>query len=576
MTDVTDVTDGTDGVECVIHQDCLDKDFCTKDLCIDGACTAEAASCDNLSACTNDTCNALVGCIHTFAGGAGCVASTDLFSATFDTGALEGMVVANAAPVPDEDAVIWQPDPSQTLAGAGALYLGVPGLYHYDNGKLVAASATTPSVSLPAGKAAKLVFWVWLDVEDGSDWDVLTVSVLTGTKVLPVWAKGDGTIPMETWTQIEVDLTAFAGSEIQLQLNFNSVDSTFNMTTGVFVDELAVSALSSGKGCTKDADCDDSIACTEDTCAGGTCAYVVGDSCCVTASDCFDADSCTLDICGSDSTCQNIPVANPACCNTDVDCVDNNDCTHDICQSNNICDNSVKNEPGCCTKTSECNDGDKCTIDSCKDSICQNYNTCCMSDAECDDGDDVCTNDSCIDGKCKYAYKPIAGCCTPMLYDENFEVGAGDWTFTGSSGTCKWQVLESGKSKSPPGALYYGNPAAMNYNCSKNNGEAQSGEISLPDKSGLSLEFDAYFHVEGGTYDDILVYIVDESGKKTQVIKKSGMGAQKTWNHSKISLNAFKGKTIKIRIEFATKDSIANSTEGVYFDNIQVTDPCGE
>ena len=517
-----------------------------------------------------------MGCLHTFAGGAGCDTKTDLFSATFDDGTLQGMTVENDAPVPDDEAVVWVPDPSQTLAGAGALYFGRPGVYNYDNGKLVAGTATTPAVTLPAGKAANMTFWVWMDVEDGADWDVLTVSVFGGDgKVIPVWAKGEGTISMETWTQIDVDLTAWAGSEIQLQLTFNSVDSTFNETTGVIVDELYVSAAASGKGCTQDADCDDGIACTEDTCSAGKCNYVIGDACCVTAADCFDGDACTLDICGADSTCNNIPVAEPGCCNTDVDCVDNNDCTYDICQSNNVCDNSVKNDPGCCTKTSECNDGDKCTIDACKDFICQNFNTCCMSDAECDDGDDVCTNDSCIDGKCKYAYKPIAGCCTPLFYDDGFESGQGDWKFTGSSGTCKWQVHEGGKSKSPPAALYYGNVATMDYACGKNNGEAESPEIALPDKDGLSLEFDTYFHVEGGSFDDIIVYILDETGKKTQVTKKTSMGSQSTWNHVKLSLAAFKGKTIRMRIEFNTKDSLYNSTEGVYFDNVQVTDPCG-
>ena len=413
---------------CALHKECLDGDFCTKDLCGDGGCNSQVASCDDADPCTADSCSELVGCIHVVEGGPGCVSKTVLFEATFDDATLQGMVVESLAPESDgTELVTWVPDPTTTHAGAGALYFGRPGPYDYDNGKLVAASATTPKVTLPAGKAAEVRLWVWVDVEPGSDWDVLSLLVKTGDKSLPVWAKNAENVVMSAWQEVVVDLTAFVGLEVQIAVTFNSVDQTFNKTTGAFIDELRIHGLANAKGCTQDLDCDDAIACTEETCEGGVCKYVIGDKCCVTASDCFDGDSCTIDLCGASSTCENIPVAEPGCCNTDADCVDNNPCTHDICQGNNLCDNSVKNDKGCCTSKGDCNDEDKCTIDTCKDFICQNVNTCCLSNAECDDGDDVCTVDTCVDGKCKYKYKEEVAGCLPPCFEEDFGDNSNGW-----------------------------------------------------------------------------------------------------------------------------------------------------
>ena len=562
--------------DCVVHADCDDEDPCTADACTDGVCGNAAVGCDDGDECTTDSCEPLIGCVHAFEGGAGCVASTELFSASFDDGTTYGMVVADLAMnVEEGEPVVWVPDPTKTFAGAGALYFGLTGPYHYDNGKVVASSVTTPTITMPANQECFARFQVWLDVEAGADWDVLTVSVTAGDKTIPVWAKNDDNVAMQEWQMVEVDLTAFAGQAVTLSITFNSVDATFNATTGVFLDSVLVGALLTPKGCAGDADCDDGLACTEEVCDSGTCSYTVSDSCCVTAADCFDSDSCTIDLCTA-GICENIPVAEPACCNVDSDCDDSNECTNDGCQANNLCTNEVDlDKPGCCLKKSDCNDGDSCTIDSCKDFVCQNINTCCQSDAECDDGDDVCTTDTCVGGACKYSYKPIAGCCEPLLHEDDMEGGADNWTFSGGSGACQWSLISTGQSKSAPTALYYGNPSAMNYDCGgPHSGTALSEEITVPDKDQLSLELDVWYHTESGTsYDKISVNVVD-GGQKTTVLSKGQMGSMQTWNHMKTSLNNWKGKTIRIELHFDTVDGVFNSTEGVYFDNVNVTDPC--
>ncbi|HIA03384.1 MAG TPA: hypothetical protein EYN66_15990, partial [Myxococcales bacterium] len=575
-------TDGgtTDGSapKCALHQDCLDEDYCTKDFCEKAECIAEDAVCDDSDACTADSCEPVVGCIHIFQGGDGCSAYTELFAATFDDGTTQGMSIQDLGVdlSAEEIPVNWIPDPVVTHSGAGALYFGIAGNYHFDNDKIVVGTATTPAFTLPVGKSAELTFWTFMDVETGSDWDVLSVIVKTGAAAIPIWSKNDDNIILGEWQKITVDLTAFAGQQIAISIKFDSVDPTFNSTTGVIIDTLRIAALPTAKGCTQDEDCNDNVACTEDLCgASGTCEYQISTNCCAVDTDCSDGNSCTIDLCGADNTCQNLAVANPDCCNTDDECNDNNDCTTDTCKSNNLCENQVKDDPNCCTKATECNDNDKCTIDTCKDYMCFNFNTCCQTDDECNDGDDICTVDTCVSGKCKYSYKPIAGCCEPLIFNENFDAYDDDWSSFSSSAKCKWSVVENAKAKSQPSAMYYGDPTAKNYNCSKNSGWTKTPEISIPDKDGLSLEFDLWMHTESSSsYDKTTVHIWS-NGKKTSIFSKAQLfDSLQKWKHLKYSLNAFKGKTIQVEFKFDTIDTLYNSTEGVYVDNFKVTDPC--
>jgi hypothetical protein len=82
-------------------------------------------------------------------------------------------------------------------------------------------------------------------------------------------------------------------------------------------------------------------------------------------------------------------------------------------------------------------------------------------------------------------------------------------------------------------------------------------------------------HTESSsTYDKTYVSIIE--GNKTSVVlqKISLFDALQKWKHVKYDMKAFKGKTIKIQFKFDTIDTLYNSTEGVYVDNLQITDPC--
>jgi len=220
----------------------------------------------------------------------------------------------------------------------------------------------------------------------------------------------------------------------------------------------AVEALNLvGPSCEFDTDCDDGNVCTDDSCDIGTGSCVNdpvadgtscddGDACstidecssgsCVGSApiDCDDGIACTDDSCDPGTgSCVNDPVAEGTSCDdgdlcttndqcssgvcggTSPDCDDGNVCTTDSCDPGTGCVNVANSEPcndgiacttgdvcssGACNGTEDnslCSDGNDCTDDVCTVDIgCSNPN----NTAFCDDGDACTDNDQCSSGSC--------------------------------------------------------------------------------------------------------------------------------------------------------------------------------
>ncbi len=163
-------------------------------------------------------------------------------------------------------------------------------------------------------------------------------------------------------------------------------------------DESASTNVGACVGCTQDADCDDTNACTADTCDLGT-------STCMNAAV-PDGDPC-LD--GMTGTCDAMQVCVTGCM-ADADCDDTNPCTADSCDMGT----------GMCTNAAvpvgdPCLDGMTGTCDGTQTCV-----TTCMADADCNDTN-PCTADSCDMG---------TGMCT------NAAVPVGDPCLDGMMGTC--------------------------------------------------------------------------------------------------------------------------------------------
>ena len=160
-------------------------------------------------------------------------------------------------------------------------------------------------------------------------------------------------------------------------------------TTGAPFDNVTLEEGEFCFLCADNADCDDGVDCTVDSCdQDGNCQYLPNDSLCDNGDFCDGAETCDA-IAG----CQpgTDPCPDPLMCDED-----NDRCTN-------------------CLTGADCDDGVDCTVDSCdQDGNCQNTS----DDAFCDDAI-FCNGAETCDS--------IAGCqpgtdpCTPLLCDEENE-----------------------------------------------------------------------------------------------------------------------------------------------------------
>jgi len=562
---------------CTQDTDCDDGDPCTLDACdtTQGQCLNQPVPCDPGLDCFTGTCGGEGSCSYAGDVSDDCFIGAPVLADDFETLGLDIWVVEDLAQnqLPGDE-IVWAPTDLRSHSGNGSLYFGDPESQDYDTGKVVASNATSVPLDLTGAGRATLVFWVWADVEDGDLWDVLSVAVLNEMGAIPVWTKGYG-FPMKTWTPVTVDLSAFSTGTFQVVFTFNSVEHSFNDTEGLYIDDVFVLLRHPQPTCTGDDECDDGIPCTEDSCQEGACLHDFSSGCCSVNLDCDDFDACTVDLC-KDGGCEHIAVADPLCCNTDWDCDDNNHCTEDVCGKNQ-CKYSVLAEPGCCTTVSQCDDVDPCTLDQCEANQCLHHNFCCYSDEECDDNDPVCTDDSCVDGKCLYQPTGGPGCCAPTIASFAFDEGGYGWTYSPSAGGVGWQVVTGGQTKSvsAPGALYYGDPQSWDFdNGNVNGGSAWSPEFMMQPGYPAAFSAQVYMDTESGsTYDKLWVRVVSDGVPTVTIWTKSYVSTGQFFELT-ANLSAWAGKTIQIKFDFDTYDSLINGGLGVFIDDVEVTTPC--
>jgi hypothetical protein len=570
---------------CIKNEQCDDKDPCTIDECDvkTSKCINKTKICDPGISCFTGECTFDGTCLYKPVITTDCYMDVIPLKGDFDNQSLQGFVITDLASntSDSENKIQWNLYKGKAHSGNYSLYFGDPEKHNYDNGKVVASSAESPGIKVPDDNDAVLVFWTYMDVEDGDYWDVLSIDIVVVDeqvkKKLPSWSKGYG-FPMKQWVPVQLNLNGFAGKNIQVVVKFNSVDNTYNKTEGVYIDDIFVLSKQTAIFCSDDKECDDKINCTHDTCISHKCIYSYSESCCSLDIDCDDFDACTDDLC-KDGGCIHIENTDPLCCNGDADCNDNNECTDDYCKKNK-CQYFTSTKPGCCKLNTDCDDKEACTIDKCDASQCVHINTCCYSDQECDDNDDLCTTDKCVNKKCVFKPTGAPGCCSPEIFTETFDIGdIGTFTLSAPSGNdVGWHIVTTGKSTSPSGSLYYGNPAKKNFNSgAANSGTATSVPIDIPEGVEILFEFQLYQDTEQGGYYDVLTLKLTPNDEKAISLWTSAQMQYtdyKKFTKFSFNLTAFAGKTVKIQFFFDTKDSVANDTEGIYIDDFAVKTTC--
>ena len=298
---------------CENNDDCVSPNPCLVGTCSEQTCSFEdiccqsGADCNDNDPCTYDICQDDGSCAHTFKALAGCC-SPEPYSSELEDGEHGFTFEGSCSPQPCNNSVGWHwVTGQQAVSGSGALYYGNPSNMNYNSGSYSEnlGTATGPSVFLTSGVDASFSAMVWMHTESSSYYDKLFIYLeyekedLSWGEAL-LWKKVSG-FSQETWNTISVPVHAFAGMNVRVRFEFDTVDGTVNNTEGVYVDDIKFVSSCSDVECNTASDCNDGIASTVEVCDNGSCIYVLNDSSnatfCSTNSECSDGDFCTIDTC---------------------------------------------------------------------------------------------------------------------------------------------------------------------------------------------------------------------------------------------------------------------------------------
>ena len=327
---------------------CDDGNSCTEnDVCSAGLCQSVAVNCDDDEVCTSDFCTNSGGCQHV---------SNDLLNCNDGNACTEGDFCSASICEPGvaltcDDGNPCTFDECEALTGC----LFVPATNGCDDGNACTTLDLCANSACVGGSPKPCI-----------DGDICTT---------------DGTC------------------------NTVSGDCSFPPAIGVVLcddgDICSTDDVCSGGECvgTAETQCDDSNACTVDTCeAIGGCTHVVP------ANNCDDGNPCTTDQCLPNQGCTNTNIVAP--CDDGNPCTEGDTCDLGVCtftsgidcDDGNVCtvDNCDITGSGCTFSIQQgfpCDDGDVCT----ESANCQPNGTCgAGAPISCDD-DNACTIESCVD-----------------------------------------------------------------------------------------------------------------------------------------------------------------------------------
>ena len=233
---------------CLSSSECNDNNTCTDDTCIGNKCISKNSCCkadsdcsDGETKCTTDTCNANGKCVNTPTGASGCCTPVP-FLDDFEKGP-GSWTFTNSAGITKG----WQVVGNALVFNSplGALYYGDPSAGNYNFGDSN-GTAVSPLILVPSGYKSELSFWVYMDTESGTAYDVMQVFMVEGTQKQSVFTKTAAGFSTGKWYQVKVDTSSKAGKSISLEIVFDSIDSVANSTKGAFVDDVKLTVACGG------------------------------------------------------------------------------------------------------------------------------------------------------------------------------------------------------------------------------------------------------------------------------------------------------------------------------------------
>ncbi len=318
---------------------CDDGNSCTAtDSCKNGTCSGTASDCDDKNSCTIDSCAPTKGCIHnsTVFEGTGC---SDNNACTLGDLCKVGACVGGSA-ISCDDKNVCTTDSCDTVTGICK--------HGFNNAACDTGTGCTDNATCSGGsckgveKANCCKFNA--DCNDGNPCsidvcDKVKTPGTCGYTSIESGACDDG----NACTTADVCAKGACGGSGQLACDDGKpctadycVAATgcqhLVLVTGTCSDGEPCNGTEtcSATGCSAGLkmDCDDSNACTKDSCEPGKgCKNEI-----LTGTPCSDGSSCTSgDICDNKATCKGIVAPGEGCCTKNADCADSFGCTADIC-----------------------------------------------------------------------------------------------------------------------------------------------------------------------------------------------------------------------------------------------------
>ena len=260
---------------CSKDAQCDDLKPCTQDLCAlasDGTgkgtckhkdiCCQTAQDCDDGQACSVEACNAGF-CAWTWKTEAGCCQPSqgdwafesapsvnDWKRQTCSAGnhALPTACLSAPWQMPTKGWQVLAPAPV-AHGGTGVLYYGDGVAKNFAWGASAGTATSKPLIVQPG--VSTLALWVYWDTEGGTSYDRLHlflqvdgVRTPVGSNTAPThgafWTKGVQASQPKTWQKVSVDVSAYAGKSVAVEVYFNTVDGAGNNGLGVLIDDVAL------------------------------------------------------------------------------------------------------------------------------------------------------------------------------------------------------------------------------------------------------------------------------------------------------------------------------------------------
>ena len=324
---------------------CDDKTKCTSgDVCASGVCKGATVSCDDSNACTDDSCDATLGCLH----------------------------LPNASPCDDGNTCT-----EGDYCSNGGCFSGAA--KSCDDGSVCTNDSCNPASGCVHTNNT-------VPCDDG---DACTPTSVCGSGV----CVGSGAIDCTDGNPCTGDQCDAAVGCFYINLAIACTDGNSCTTDDQCVDGSCkgVNPLS----------CNDDNPCTDDSCnpASG-CVYTANAAACDDGNACTNSDKCANKICGGTTiSCDDSNGCTVDTCNTATGCKHQPE-TGTTCNDGDKCTTVDKCDAGVCKGTvpPNCDDGNTCTTDACDGATgCTHTNNALA----CEDGSLCTTADYCLDGVCK-------------------------------------------------------------------------------------------------------------------------------------------------------------------------------